>query len=174
MNSKMLVFCCIFTYFSLPLCAHACIKADSLFRTPAQNRHWLATLKQHALANQWAQIQTRYFEAQEANLPIGPVTALPMLVVEGLVVEQTSTDKRIWDLVTTQLTAARVKTIDVIEHEPSGLYVNKALLAGLSSPWPIEHYVKPYSASVDIPNRTNELFTCCKPPWLLHNSGRRL
>lgn len=125
-NSKTLVFCCILTYLSLPLCAHAGIKADSLFRTPAQNRHWLATLKQQALASQWAQIQTRYFEAQEASLPIGPVTALPMLVVDGLVVEQTSTDKRIWDLVATQLTAARVKTIDVMEHEPSGVYVNKA------------------------------------------------
>lgn len=126
MPSKLLVLCAILICTRLPLCAQSHTVTDSLFRTPAQNRHWLATLKQQELANQWAQIQARYFVAQESSLPTKTVTALPLLVIEGVLLEPTSTSKSIWDLVATQLTATKVKTIDVIEREPSGMYVEKA------------------------------------------------
>jgi hypothetical protein len=83
-------------------------------------------LKQQALASQWTRIQSRYFRAQEATSPSGSVTALPILLVDGLAVERTSTGMPIWNLVATHLTTANLKTIAIIEREPSGVYVNKA------------------------------------------------
>jgi hypothetical protein len=126
MTPKLLIFCCIFARFGGPQFARAQVVTDSLFRTPAQNRHWLASLKQQALASQWRRIQSRYFRAQEATSPSGSVTALPILLVDGLAVERTSTGMPIWNLVATHLTTANLKTIAVIEREPSGVYINKA------------------------------------------------
>lgn len=126
MTPKLLVFCCMLAGLRYPLFAHAQVIPDSLFRTPAQNKHWLATVKQQALASQWTRIQSRYFRAQEATSPSGSVTVLPILLVDGLIVEHTRIGMPLWNLVATHLSAANLKTIDVIEREPNGVYVNQA------------------------------------------------
>jgi len=95
--------------------------------TPAQNHRWLVALKKQGVADQWAQIRSRYFLAPpQASSPTSPAGSVPVLVVEGIVVEMTDAGAPIRDVLASQLTPAKVKAITVLEREPAGLYVNKA------------------------------------------------
>jgi hypothetical protein len=100
---------------------------DSLFMTPAQNSRWLGALKTQQKATQWARVRSRYFESpQWSSSPLGEAGSLPVLVVDGIVVGQTSAGKPIRDLLATQLTADKVKDILVMERQPDELYIEKA------------------------------------------------
>jgi|GEM_PF-3784434 len=94
--------------------------------TPAQNRCWLAALQGQGVADQWARIRSRYFSSpQQASPPHSEVASIPLLIVEGIIIDETSAGSPVWEVLATQLTPAKVKDITVMEREPEGLYINK-------------------------------------------------
>jgi hypothetical protein len=101
---------------------------DSLFMTPAQNGRWVAALHQQARAVQWARIRRRYLVPQQACSPTPHVSSLPLLVVAGVLVELTSAGEPIRDVLATELTAATVKAITVLERITTGCHPDAGAL----------------------------------------------
>lgn len=126
MINKLWALFCFVICGGLPSLAQPHTAPDSLFMTPAQNNRWLVALKKQGVADQWAQIRSRYFlSPHQASSPTILAGSVPVLVVDGIVVEVTDAGDPIWDVLARQLTPAKVKAITVLEREPVGLYVNK-------------------------------------------------
>ncbi len=115
----------LFACLPFPLLAQSSTGADSVFLTPTQNSQWLAELKNLDMASQLAKIRTRFLQVPEpVQQTKGILNSSPILIVDGIPLIGPGDENAAFadenapvrELLATQLTPAKVKSITVIDR----------------------------------------------------------
>ena len=104
------------------------LSAEQLFVTDTANQKWLTELKAQEMPLQWKMIANRYFGNIDASSKgDNSKQNAPVLIIDGIAID--ITDRTSFETKTkwrSLLTEDKIASVQVIDREPDGLYINKA------------------------------------------------